>query len=713
MKIENLSSVIDDVKAAISVESDGAMDLAAMTTQISGAVTEFLSEGSLTDRGLENEETAVVSVESLGAQIPTLGAEPIMALLEKADIKPEHKAAAVDSVFNVLAKHADVGSVNIWRNQSASCESFNPGATPADFSELVGIDASNAINAEDGLSISKESFGVDVDKATPDLRLDITIALLRFHSDLTLAMLPMKTTNEPVVRYKRLNAEVYDLIDTDAKPVQIVELYKNGAQVENVQRPINVLLANVVDGEVIADEILAAGKAANILELSIDATKPGYAHINHTDLVAEGAELDSVYFVINDGTNPDETFLVDLPKQEFRFTRSNDNDDVAERVMNKSYSVFLTSSSVQASGAPSLTLAACPNTNEGIRIELYISGKLNLKTGETIVTVTASVVAAGINGATPSAAITTIVTNIKAGTLNGTAYKIAAKFAEDNMRKASLAGRSSVQTMFYEIKPGRTYQWDYALGEQSTQQNISILGNMLRIGQGYRTLTTVEDTLTYVADANARVDSGALEAKYGPSHKFAAGSRVNPRVINTTLDFAPLVSNNDMHQAENIRQRALIFLNAIVSQLAAESFIRQQVTGSALHYRVVTSNEILDNVLSQNYGPDHTVMQQENKGSVEHTVVLPCGAYLDIVTTTEESFSRKMMLYLVFEPADSELNFGQNHNYGQLSGHYPVSGPGRANLNRLYTSTRETVIPTNPTGAIIDVVNLDQMLFRP
>ena len=723
MKKETYASLLKDLKAAAACHAQGAEDLYVKTKEIGEQVTQFLVDSNLgTCSDFANQEKPVIACESLGTTIQTLGTMNIVDLVKAVGINDSHVESACEAVFNTLVKHENSNPSEAWSNQIMSTESFNPDLNIASMADLVGTDANRFLDAQNEADISFESFGVDVDKATPDLRLDLTIALLRFHSDLTMAMIPTRATNQPTVSYIRNDAEVYDLTDANKKPVQIIDLYENGAMVDSQLRPIIVKAANAVDGNVIADGIVATGKPANILELSIDSgsdPKPGYAVINATDIVAEGTEVKAVTVSLTaevGGTVTTEQFKIDLPAQEFRFSRSNDNDDVAERVINKEYEVFLGKDAITQGGQASAICGVASSTQEGMFLTVYVSAKLNIKTGAILGNVNGAIRAANLQGNPVSTELTGLVADIKgrADGIIGNGYELNAYFAEDNMRKANIAARTSRKSIFYEIRPGRTYQLDYAIKQQNAAESISILANILRIGQGKRTITTVRETLEYVARANKDIENGLLDPKYGPARKYVAGGRVRPYVIQDKLDITSPTSNNDMNMAQNIRQRAIVFLNAIVSELASKTFLHQQVAGSsAVHYRVVTSNEVLDNVLSQDTDANKTMIMQENKGAIEQSIILPCGVILDIITTTEKDYGQSMLLYPVFSPAESELNFGQNWNYGQFSGHYPVQGKDRANYNRIYTSTREQVIPTNPMGAIIDIVGMKQAVFRP
>ena len=711
--IKNYNELLEDLRKEVDAGEHGAEDLFALTESIGEASLEFISESALgTSKNFENPNEPIVACESLGLQLNTIGVKPIANLVEKAGIPAEYKVAACETVLQVLAKHASTDTSAAWRDQSISAESYNAEHNYNDMSEILGYSGNAFLTQENTTHISKESFGVDVDKATPDLRLDITIALLRFHSDLTMAMLPTRTTNEPVVRYKRLNAAVYDLVDPKVKPIQIVDLYENGAAVEN---KLVRVVPKASAPDTLAEGIIAANRQVELFPLTVDANRPGFTSFNHTDLIAEGVELDTIFVKITDGTNSD-TVRIKLPTSTFKYIWANESKDQFDRVINRDYSFFLKKDTLTSTGGACTLLANAPDNVSGLRLKLFISGKINLKSGEVLTSVSGSVKADTTDGSPVDADVQTIADNVNDNNgITGVSYILDAYFAErHNFRKATIGGTSSVQTIFYEIRPGRTYQWDYAHGQTNVQENMAILGNVLRIGQGYITLNSVVKTLDHIVEVKDSIARGLLEEEYGPTHVYAAGSRVRPHVIKETIDLAPLTSNNDIYQSENIRAHFLVALNAIVSQLAAITFLNQQVAGaSAVHYRAVTSNEILDNVITQNYGPDHTVMHQENKGAIERSVLLPCGAQIDFVTTTEKEYGRKIVMYPMLEPSSSELNLGQNWNYGQLSGHYPVSSDdGRVSYNRLYTSTRETFIPTNPTGAIITVENLEQVVFR-
>ena len=700
----------DLAAAAASTESNqGAKDLYVEAKEIGEIVGQFLSTNSIANVS-DDTEVPTVACEGISTAVAGLGTTDILDLVANANIDEENRGAAAQMILRTLAKHESSNSVGgLWTNQTMSMEQLDPDKKLGNVVGLLGGAATNYMNQEANYSL--ESFGIDMDKATPDLKLDITIGLLRFKADLTASLLNTKSAAQPVVRYTRDNEEIYDLNDASVEPVEVLELRTDASILENKLVPIVPLFVNKVANEVISDNVLATGVEANILKLSINSA-PGMASVNHTDLVAEGVTVSSIRMTIVNGSDT-EIFSIPMNKNNYKLVWSNDSDDnVMERVLAKSFEAYITNGAVQADGSASVIFADAASDREGIKVAGTIFSKIDLKTGIVTTTITATGTFVQLDGLALSGPFAT--REAASASYTGTGYSLDASFRNDNLGRASQAGRGSRQVFWYEIIPGKVYVYDYALGQKNSQNSVSMISNMLRNGQGKRSLNIVREILFTIADETEKLANGELSRKQGPNKRYVAGSRVDPRVITKDLDLAHslIVSNNDFSKSENIRRHALIFFNALISDLHQLTGITDQVSGSAIHYRCLTTGFILDNVLSQNYQPDHTVMQGGvSNGKVEQSIVLNSGVVLDIVTTPDVSMDSTIIGYPWFSPADSELNFAQNHDNGILSGHYANQGPDNKHSNRIHTSTRETIIPTNPMGFVVTVKNLRESVF--
>ena len=70
---------------------------------------------------------------------------------------------------------------------------------------------------------------------------------------------------------------------------------------------------------------------------------------------------------------------------------------------------------------------------------------------------------------------------------------------------------------------------------------------------------------------------------------------------------------------------------------------------------------------------------------------------------------RIIMIPFLASNAGSILNFGTDYDQGTMIGNY-TNTSGEAVAQRIFSVTRELLIPTNVIGAILDIVGLDSAL---
>ena len=108
-------------------------------------------------------------------------------------------------------------------------------------------------------------------------------------------------------------------------------------------------------------------------------------------------------------------------------------------------------------------------------------------------------------------------------------------------------------------------------------------------------------------------------------------------------------------------------------------------------------------------------MDQAGSGAVQYVISLDCGVNLEVVTTDFDAIQNKMVIIPFFESAPTSVfNFGSDWDQGTLVGTIPLGADNTAAHNRLFSVTREALIPTNVVGATIvldgmslPAVNLD------
>ena len=120
---------------------------------------------------------------------------------------------------------------------------------------------------------------------------------------------------------------------------------------------------------------------------------------------------------------------------------------------------------------------------------------------------------------------------------------------------------------------------------------------------------------------------------------------------------------------------------------------------------MITSPEILGNLFQMKHFHEHLDNDEAGTGGVEHVIVLDNGVRLEIVTTNFRQMETKIIMIPFLSSAqDSILNFGTDYDQGTLVGSFQIGTAGGSSFHRMFSVTRELLIPTNVIGAVIDVV---------
>ena len=691
-------------------------DLVHLASDLGEHIGLFLTENNIAK--IKGNAGVAVANETFGMEsLASIGYESIEKLVEQAKVPECHRAQAVESIAIILGRNACEGDASTaWANQTARGENFNPSNNTVSMEQLFP----GRIGREFAMEVApaNESFGVGTDKALSDMKVAIAISLMKWHTTLTPRILAVRGTAQSNVTYVKETIEVYDLDDTDTETTtSLIDLYEDPTLVKNELKTIIPLTANDASSQLVADGVIKFGESANILKLSIDGAKYGYTKINRTDLVADGVKLDTVQVTLADGTDT-EVFAIQIPGTRGRLTRLS-NGETSDRAADIEYRAVLTPTTLTASGAASAILAKLGDAKDAVILDLHVKPSIDLRTGIAHALGSYTIAAGNVDNLTPNAATDTEVALLVANKQDLTGYSLDAKFSEENMRKSNIAATTYRSSLSYDIPTGKNYVMDYALGDGriNASQNVANLNNVIRIGQDARVLDVVETTMVQILDEIAAYDADPNNKQNEPGRYFAAGGKVRPTVVQGTLDLTGISTDRDDVRFDVIKQRTLSFLTSVIAEIHAKSFFVQQlVAGMNPTYRVITSNEVMANVLGVPHTHDHLntgqrMMDHAGDG-VELKLVLPNATVLEIITTTFASYSTKMLIVpkLAGQP-DSELNFGHNWDYGTMVGHYSHTGEGAAN-QRLFANCRELPVPTNVIGAIIDVVGLDEATFR-
>jgi len=683
-------------------------DIVLLTKDIAVASEAFLVNNNLTSATSSMDDMPMVANENYGVANleASLGIESIEAYVRSCNIPEEHVSAAMETVGIILHKHMNSNkAAGAWRthNQKASLDQ-----THGQSRDLSSIMPDQIVSELTSWAVpGEESFGVNIDSALPDMKVALTVAMMRFHTSLTNRIMPVRPTPSPTVQYLKENIEVIDLSSTTATPKKVVDLYADASLVANKLTKIVPLAANDDDSVLVANGVVKFAKKVNILELSIDATKPGYTKINSTDTVADGAKLDSVYVSLGDGTAT-EQFVISLPATIGRFTRPSNARDAAIRTTDITYTALLLSTTKTSAGATSDVLSTLEAT-EGLALSLNVKASLNLKTGVVDALGSISITTHHLTaGQTPSDAAALIVTNLNANTLALVGYTMDAKHSEENLRKSNIQIRSQRQPFSFDIPTGRNYIYDYAIGQQNGDTNAAMLSKIISIGQDSKVLDLITATIDDIYNQVQADGNNPLDATVDAGTDYIAGAKVRAFAYQDTIDLSAITTVSDADRSGDIKQRMITVLNAICVRMCEASFITQQLpAGAKMTFKCITSGKILGNLL----GLPHTHNHLNDTGAsttpgVEYRMVLPSGIIVEVATNTQDSLTDKIILIpFVQNSPTSELNFAHNWDYGTMVGNFTSSGDG--NFNRLFANSRELPIVCCPVAAQIDITNMN------
>ena len=710
MEKSKVDLFISNLNASLSYESGmSQVDLTTICNSTMDAVSTFCTSNNLTRvENISQNNQIFMANESYDADaaLSTITSNDIVTLVESCGIRDHRKGSACAAIVNVMNKYYNSpknGSF-LFSNHNKNVKDFGYNTKVMSLEELFPSDLATMLNTQ----VQSEDFGAGISKVLPDLRMAITITIMQFHQGITARLVPVRVATEPVIQYKREDYKIYNVADPESMDKDLIELCKNPKPVTNEAIKIIPLKANdsATEPALVRDGVIRFSAEANILKLAIDDTKYGHNRINRTDLVAEGPELDKIYFSItNAGTT--EEFEVAAPYALRRLIMENNALHSAMRSANVTFNIFLNKDSKQSNGTVSALLAGF-SADEGLNVAFTVKPAISLRDG--------SLKALGDIKAT--AYHTTDIALISAGfttffgatTVALVGYSMDARYDEQNIRKSQIATRIQTRQMVQVIPPCKNYIVETAIGQPEEDNGASHVVQVIKIGQDDKTLTTIERIMGYVFDMSKQMNANPLQKGIDPGHHYVAGSLVRPRVTMFNLDVQQVISMKDSDRASDLRCAVQIKINKLVEDLLMDTMYTQQLpAGQAPTFRVATSRVILNTLFAVPHIHNHldNHVSPSNDG-VEFRRVLDSGVVLEFVTSLFDYMEDTIIMIPIIPGApDSILNWGHNWDHGTVIGNYNHSMDTAA-WNRMFASVREITLPTNPMGMLIKVTNIDK-----
>lgn len=653
-------------------------------------------------------------------------------LCTECDIPQSDIMSTISGLANNLAKYcnSDVMTEHFSRNTAAlGSEGYRPSGSIYPAAALSDVTFDDVIPG-------KEAFGATVDTVIPDLKMALTITLLKPFRGIMSRFMHRTTTAQSVITYVVHNDEYYNLVSSQDKSAEVrygyehrkklITLYRDPSPVDMTLNPVVVIKTNDLDGDkVYEDGVLKFGVTVNLFELAGISNKIGYDKYNYTDLLSERIILDKVYVKITKESTS-EIYKLDTstyPQAQLNMMQTTQNDSGDKHTLFKAKFPFSKDSKTTAGAATTIFSAVDPAV-EYVILTCHLGAQVNIMTSYAAGMASHTIsVATTKKDTAPSSTIKTLAGEL---TVEFLGYELDAKYSEENLRKTSMAARSLTNVFTYELPQGKTCVVDFSMQQSLPEHVLNVAQEIQSIGIDHRNIQIFEKTLKSVHD---RVLKESTDPEYIKNFEnftvnaaYVSGQKVNPDVILATIDLRNVVSIRSSDALSDVNSYFMAYLNKSISMMHYRSLYLQNLgNGEAPTYKALTSNIILENLFSLPNIHAHLMpeglngvqlFKEKNPGeNVEFTAKLYSGTRIELITTAFDYMKNKIML-VPYRPNDpsSDLNFGQNHDGGQFVANYMPTDGNNAVNRRVFVNTREFPIVLCPIGAIYTIEGLETIL---
>lgn len=577
-------------------------------------------------------------------------------------------------------------------------------------------------------SISNESFGTDVNRVISDVAKGLAINVAQSDTAILNKLMHRKMTAVPTVTFDVVSAELYDFLKSNDKSSDVrngrqtlkpfIELYMNPREVSNELQPLIPLKANAKADEVYKDGFINNGKSANLFDLSLDANKPGFTHVNYTDLVSTNVKLSKVIVRLKTNgsvtwaANKTEEFVIDVSHaRAAQLTSVFNVTDSAKRSTVCSVAELLSKDTKKVDGGASEILSKCTATDK-VKLVLNTAATVNLSNAITDVFGNGKLYGyTSSDGELIADLKTTLLPNV---TIEVVAISLQAYASEENMRKSNLAIQTKTANFHFEIASPRNIMVDYSLQTPDQEDAaLSFANEAAALGVDHRGIYVTTETLKYCYNQNRQLkaDGHFGDVRETINHMYVAGMQVNPTALLGSIDCNQLNTLRSSDLTGDIRGMMETRLISTFAQFYQDSLFRQRLNEKP-RFRVLTSPLMLSTLLQMPHIHDHLQAlsgEQLDSNGVDYLRVLPDGTILEVITSNYEYLRTKMIMIPMTSDADNILNFGANYDCGTFVASY-VPSDNNAAWNRIFTNSRSQVIPTNPSGIYYTIENLDKIV---
>lgn len=651
--------------------------------------------------------------------------DDMASLAEKCGTPKDQMASTIAAMQRVISQCTNrTALADHWMNGSESMT--GKVGTMSDFypaSALADMQVGNVMPGQ-------EAFGATVDTVIPDLRMALTVVLLKPHKGVMSRLIQRRTLAGAVITYVINRNELYDLQKSQDKDSytrnnyghrhNLVDLYRRPDPTDMSLTLIEPLKVNDDKDVLLDDGIIRFGTTLNMFDMVLDQTKAYRNRFNYTDLVSEGVMIDTIYLTVA-GNGAEEKYAISVtehPRARLMHLQTSDQFSGDRETTLKLAIPFHMGSKTDA-GQASQIFSAVDSKVEYIQVKVNAHVYCDIITADVNSMVTSEVKAVSSKKDVPVSEDLQAIADGLTVTVDG--FKLDARFSEENLRQIDRAARALTYVVSYEMPQGKTIIVDFSMQQTMPEHVLNIAQELQSIGIDHRNTQMFLKTMRDVHDRCVieRNDENFMENVNGKdiNRSYISGQQVNPEIFIGTIDLGQIASIRDSDMAGDIRQHVDSYLTKVLSIVHYRSqYLTQLDSNKVPTYKILTSSTILENLLALPHIHEHLMPQgmntperlykDKNPGEpIEYTRTLMSGVKLEVITSAFYYLEDQMVVipYIDGDPSNV-LNFAHNWDLGQFVANYTPVDNNQVN-RRVFMNTREWPIVTCPIGAIIKVKN--------
>lgn len=692
-------------------------DLAIRTLEGWNAIVPAMGAGAL---GLENFGEGATPTRNQSFQAHS-DANPIdlMTGLHEMKMAPRHIEQVTESIILLLDNGYNANEV-IRGGQQVE-------AGHASLARVVGRTSAMQLNRT-ASPVGMEAFGDDINRLATDDRLTTALMIMRPYENIMDKGLARVNQTSPVVTIRIPSPETYNWATTqDANSTsasrngptntnRLRDLYRNPTPVNSAPKKIVALAAND-SNQVLwngTTNYYKTGKNVSLLDLSRNSALFTHAHVDRTDLVADGGVVDEVIVAITDpngGSAVTEYFSIptrSLDLSHFVITPSSKQSGERQVIM----TAHLPINKDTVEQDKSASTIAAKLTDAKIAVEVRVTATLNIQNGQLFASGSVQMDLVPLaSGAPISNATKTTFAGLKAEVA---AYSVDVQFDEENQRKANLAVWMQYHEVQFMVPRGRIYFTEYSLTQDVDDNAVAATSSVMALGNGRRGLGIIVDRLNDISQNLAfSAQNPEIAAANALDDQSFASSLVKPTVVTTLLDFEneELNTMNESTRLTEMHGRFRARFLAMAAELFAKSLMLNHYKGGETPvFKVWVHSAIADVVIGiLDY---HNELQDQTTiaSGADYSMLLPNGYRLDVIKSNMDCLMNRLYAVPVIESdMASVLSAASIRDCGMVTTNYTPSNNG-AVVRRVATTSREIVMMSNPVGICMEIKGLSKQL---